>query len=325
MGHVRFARRLLAAALATTAAAATAHAGKGLQTLSAPEEFRKLVEALQGEAEKFAQADSDQPPAAHPAVTKVQYDPAAVEPLERALLTEHKLPLARLYLVYQLLQPLDNAGDEQLAKLRGPLLKVFVLCKYQRMPTWPSSKLQKLILPERQMSKLERQRREEEKRKFLEEKLAKERAVVRHNRTAHAIGKALKALLIRMRQKQADEVLLARLAEEDDDRWSIYQTTLDGIRAEAVYMPQPQAKRYYDGLLKLYRQNKQKRRYHDPTNPNYSDKENSSFHSREGWFAQESAGVINLVSTSAREPAVIVPGEREPPRRPRRPQRGRQP
>jgi hypothetical protein len=325
MGHARFARRLLAAALATAAAGATAHAGKGLQTLSAPEDFRKLLEVLQGEAETFAQADSDQPPAAHPAVTKVQYDPAAVEPFEQALLTEHKLPLARLYLIYQLLQPLDSAGDEHLAKLRGPLLKVFALCTYRRMPTWPAHKLQKLVLPERRMSKLERQRREEEKRTFLEEKRAKERAVVRHNRTAHAIGKALKVLLIRMRQEQADEVLLARLAKEDDDRWSTYQTTLDGIRAEAVYMRQPQAKRYYDGLLKLYRQNKRKRRYDDPTNPNYSEKENSSFHSREGWFAQESAGVINLVSTSAREPAVVVPGERQPPRRPPRPRRDRRP
>jgi len=290
---------------------------KTYQTVKTAEDFAALVEKLTPAAEAFGESDTDQLPPVDESVRGLYYDPGAHEHIGKALLPEQKLPLARLFIAYQVLQPLDRAGDEALLKLRSPLLKLFALCKYQRMPVWPKYKLQQLVLPKRRMSAAERRRLEEAKRKFLAEKTAKERAVTKSNRLADAIQKTLKGLLIRMRDPEADRILLARFAEEELSRWTTYRTTLDGVRGEAIRMSKKQAKRYYDALIEQMRRSRDRREYHDPTRPQYSQTDNSDFHHEKLWFAQETARVINLVSTSAREPAVIVPGDKQP-RRPKR-------
>jgi hypothetical protein len=291
---------------------------KTYQTAKTAEDFAKLVEKLTPAAEAFAESGTDQLPPADESVRSLYYDPKAHEHIGKALLPEHELAMARLFIAYQVLQPLDRAGDDALLKLRSPLLKLFALCKYQRMPVWPKHKLQRLILPKRRMSQAERRRREEARREFLKEKMAKERSVAKSNRLAFAIQKTLKRLLIRMGDPQADRILLTRFAEEEDSRWTTYRTTLAGVRTEAIRMSKKQAKRYYDALVEKMQRSRDKREYHDPTRPQYSQTDSSSFHREKLWFAQETAQVINLVSTTAREPAVIVPGERRPGKRRKR-------
>ncbi len=301
-----------ALAAAGVLAGAAIGAKKKFKTAATEEDFKKLVADLTAEGESYAESGGEGAPAVSKAVTDLEYGPKAAEHLIKALQTPHKQELARLYIAFQLIGPLDNAADVQLRKLRPALLSLFARCRYKPMPSWPKYKLQRLILPDRKMSKEERKRREQTKAKFLTEKVAGERAVTKFNRLASALQKSLKVLLIRMGEKQADEVLLVRLADEEDSMWNTYHNTLEGIRAEAVRMKPEQAKRYYDALRGQMRICREKRHYADPTRPKYSDKENSSFHTQRMWFAQEAARVINLLATSAKEPAVIVPGEKKP-------------
>ncbi len=318
MSATRWGILALAATLAAGALLAPAGTGrKGHRVARTPEDFDKLIEGLTAEAEAYAEADSDLTPPVAATVKDLYYHPKAAKQIGEALLPEHESAMTRLYLAYQLMQPLDKAGDKMLLKLKSPLLKLFNLCKYKRMPVWPEYKLQRLIIPNRRMSRPERQRREQAKRKFLEEKRQAERAIAKHNRLVDAMQRTLKILLIRMGDPQADAILLTRLGEEENDQWTTFRTTLAGIQADAIDMNQAQAKRYYDGLLPLFRRSTRKREYYDPTKPQYSSTGNSDFARTKAWFAQETARVINIVATIAREPAIFVPGEKKPGKRKR--------
>jgi len=315
MPATRTGRCMTAALLAALAVAAPAAAKTRYKTLATEADFEALAAELLPAAVRYAEADNDAAPPAHDAVKDVEYAPKSAEHLAKALLKGHKDPLARLYVAWQLLRPLERVGDKHLAKLRAPLLQLFGLCRYREMPNWPPHKLAKLTIPKRRMPRLERQRREADRRKLLAEKTAADRAVVKFNRLAAAMQKDLKLLLVRMGQRQADEVLIARLGEEESGDWNTYATTLECIRAEAVRMPGEQAKRYYEALRRLMKRSNEKRTYRDPTRPQYSSEQNSSFAAQPRWFAHEVAKVINLLATSAREPAVIVPQDKKHRRR----------
>ena len=307
------------AAVAGLTVSATA-ARSQYRTLTTAEDFDKLLAELTVEAEGYAESAGDAPPRVSNAVSDIEYDPRAAEHLIRAIQKPHKQQLVRLHVAYQLMQPLDNAGEQQLQQLRPALMGLSDICRYKPMPTWPQYDLAKLTGPDENVPDEARKRREDARAKFLAKKLAAEKAVVKFNRLADALQKQLKVLLVRMADEQADKLLLASLAEEEHSRWDTFGTTLDAIAAEAVRMTQGQAKRYYDALRQHMRRSDQKRQYLDPTRPTYSHTENSSFANRQMWFAQEAARVVNLLATSAKEPAVIVPGQKRPPvRRPVRP------
>jgi len=316
-------RRLTAILIVTIvpailASPAAAQRTKKFTLAKTEEDFEKIVAGLTEAAEAYAESDTDKAPELAEAIRSVYYDPKASEHIGEALMPDHKDPVVRLYLAYHVMQPLDKASDKQLLKLKSPLLKLFSLCKYKRMPIWPQYKLQRLTIPKRRMSQAERRRREDAKREFLAEKQAKERAVTKHNRLVDAMQRTLKLLLIRMGDEQADKIMVTRLGEEEDSRWTTFQTTLAGIQNDAIDMNQAQAKRYYNGMLQLFRRSKQQREYYDPTKPKYSSTANSQFHKQKNWFARETAKVINIVSTIAREPAILVPGDKKPGKRKRR-------
>ncbi|KKL86505.1 hypothetical protein LCGC14_1944080, partial [marine sediment metagenome] len=94
-----------------------------------------------------------------------------------------------------------------------------------------------------------------------------------------------------------------------------YTTTLSAVKAQAVHMKAKQAKTYYDRILAVARKHPKARPYADPTKPKYSSTANSSFQSRKRHFAAEALRIVNLLATAAKEPAVIVPGQKPPGRK----------
>lgn len=291
------------------------------RTLKTADHFDKLLAELTAEAESYAASSGDGPPTTSKAVSGIEYATEAAQHLAKAIQKPHTQQLVRLHVAYQLIQPLDNAGAAQLRSLKPALLGLFEICRYKPMPSWPEHKLQVLAQTDENLSKEARKRREAARREFLAEKKAAERAVVKFNRLAGALQQHLKVLLVRMGSEQADELLLARLSKEELSRWNTFDNTLEVIGSEAVRMAQPQAKRHYDALRQHMGRSRRKRAYLDPTRPVYSHTGNSSFARREIWFAQAAAKVVNLLATTAKEPAIIVPGEKRP--RDRRPVRPR--
>ncbi|KPK79055.1 MAG: hypothetical protein AMJ81_13835, partial [Phycisphaerae bacterium SM23_33] len=275
----------------------------------------KILAQLTAEAEAYVQAGGDGGPGPSKAVESVEYSAASVERLQGALRFKHKDPLAELYVAYQLLQPLYQAGNELLRKFQPMMNELLGRCRYEAMPNWPRQMLSDLNVPEK-LPKLEQKLRMQRRDAALAKKRAAEQAVVKRNRTVNALEKTLKELMVLMADEKADDAVLERLAEEVKQRWTTFEVTLSALREQAVDMKQPQAKKYYHRMIQQARQIPGQKEYADPARPKYSDKENSSFHSKRMYFAKEAVLVVNVLAVSAREPAVIIPGEKPPGRKP---------
>jgi len=309
------ARGLLTAAL-LAAAASPAVARKDYEKPTSAEDFKKILTALAAEAEAYAQRPGDAAPTPGKLLEDVMYVPESAGQLDKALQATHKDPLAQLHVAWQLLQPLHMAGNDLLRKLRPTLTKLLDQCTYKTMPTWPTRMLLELKPPPRQLGRDEARRRAKARTAHQAKKHATEYALVKHNRMANALEKTIKSLLVLMADEKADEALLERLGREVDLDWITFEYTLEAVRDQAVHMKKDRAKLYYDRLLAQARKVPRKKAYADPTRALYSETENSTFHTEQKWFALDDLKVVNLLATSAREPAVILP--KEPGKRPRR-------
>ncbi|OPX24278.1 MAG: hypothetical protein B1H04_02420 [Planctomycetales bacterium 4484_123] len=314
----RASRTFLAAMLAVAISAAPAFARRRYLTPTTAEDFQKLLAQLVPEAENYAQAPGDAAPAPSGVMRNVQYTLASAGQLRQALRTKLKDPQAQLYLAYQLLQPLPMAGDDLLLKLRPTLTDMLQRCQYQSMPTWPRATIQLLKQPRKRLPRHLAQLREKRRRAALAQKRTAEQAIVKQNRMANALEKLLKSLLVLMGDEKASQAMLERLSSEVRRRWCTYRYTLEAVRNQAVHMKQDQAKSYYDHILRLAREASGQRHYADPTQPEYRDDGNSSFRSQRLHFAAEALKVVNLLATAARQPAVLLPGEKPPKKKHRR-------
>ena len=312
----RAARTLTGVLLVVAILAGPAWARRRYLTPTSAEDFQKLLAQLTPQAENYAQAPGDASPAPSPIMRNVQYTLRSAEQLRRALRTKLKDPQAELYLIYQLLQPLPMAGDDLLAKLRPTLTELLQRCRYQSMPTWPRATLQLLKRPRKPLPGHLAQAREKRRQAALAQKRTTEQAIVKQNRLANALEKLLKSLLVLTGDEEASQAMLDRLSREIQRRWCTYRDTLEAIRKQAVHMKKDQAEKYYDHILRLARQVPRQRHYADPTQPIYRDDGNSSFRSQRLHFAADALRVVNLLATSARQPAVLLPGEKPPKRRP---------
>ncbi|HET6427142.1 MAG TPA: hypothetical protein VFJ30_01945 [Phycisphaerae bacterium] len=306
----------LVAAIAFALAAAGAAAKKQYATPVSAEDFEKLLQPLAEQAEAYAKQGGDPAPTPGKEMASIQYSVQSGAQLAKALQARHKDPLAEMHIAWQLLQPLSMAGDELLVRLRPAMVELLGRCEYQPMPDWPASILQTLA-PDRKdtpknLVELRRQRREA----ALAQKRNAERAIVKHNRMAQALEQTLKSLLVLMGDEKADQALLARFRSEVQMKWTTYAHTLQAIRGQAVRMKKEQAKVYYDALLDVVREHPKPREHADPTRPAYSDTGNSTFETRPHDVPAETLKVVNLLATSAREPAVIVAPDKRPPRKP---------
>ncbi len=304
--HARWTILLVLAALLGTAARPCA-AREALRTPTSPGDFEKLLTALKSEAETFANSGGDEEPKPSPVVAKVQYSMNSVNGLVRALSTRHGKGLVDLYVYYQLLQPLNMAGNDLLRRLRPTLAGLLLhRCVYQPMKRWPRSTLVALNppanLPEQKLMKLM-----EKLQKLRREKKVAEEIIVKHNRTVAALEATLKKLLVMMADPAADEVLLKKLWAEQTQGSLRYEQTLSVIKAEAVHMNPKTAKYYYDSIKAMAYRAGVKKRYTDPTRPRYSITANSSFYHEQRYFAVAALKVVNVLASSARQPAVKIP------------------
>ncbi len=305
---------ILAAALAATATNALAR--KQLRRPVSEEDFKPIVEALLAEAEQFVKATNDKGPTLSRAVGNLEYVPAAAPALAKALATPHDEPLVRLYVAYQLAQPLLMAGDETLRKLRAVMTDLLEKdCRYLSMPRLSPTVLRQLREPSDKLPPDQRERTEKRRQEARRKKRDAEQAVVRHNRTVAALAATLKKLLVFMGEDDADELLLRQLVREEAARRADYQATLGVIRDQAVRMKGRRAQLYYDRLKEIVKRAggvHRKKRYVDPARPKYSQTANSGFDSVTGDFVVEVAKTVNLMATSAKQPAIKVPGEKIP-------------
>lgn len=298
-------------------AGAAPAAKKAYRTVTGEADFEKLLGQLTAEAQAYAESGGDGAPAASAATAGVEYSLESVKPLQEAFSAKQKDPLANLYVAYQLLQPMYKAGNELLRKFQPTMNQLLDRCRYKSMPKWPRQMLSDLNPPAKLPRHLQ-QARLKRRNEALARKRSAEQAVVKHNRMVHALNTTLKELMVLMGEQKADEALLDQFEREVKLRWSTFEVTLSAVRKQAVHMKQPQAKRYYRRMLDEARRVRGQKQYADPASPRYSDKENSSFRSERKHFAAEALKVVNLVATSAREPAVIVPGEKPPAKKPRK-------
>jgi len=287
---------------------ATAQSVKSSQTEDAIEEF---VAALKPEAEAFTKANDDRGPAPSEHANGLRYTNESIKPLTKAMSARYGKPVADMYVRYQLLQPLRTADEETLRPLKPTLLQLLERrCRYEPMPRWPKGALAALN-PTANLSheKLAREVRLIQQRR--DEKKKAEMPIVKFNRTVREVEKTTKHLLALMADNSADEALVKRLKAEERAKLITYHDTLVAIRDQTANMERSRAKKLYDELKALAFSVGTKKRYVDPTRPNYSATGNSSFHVREDYFGVSVAKVVNLLATAAKQPAVPIPNVKE--------------
>ena len=306
-------RHSMLAALAVTALLAVASLAPAgpkdlMQVPTTPEAFDKIVAQLKTEAEAFAKADDDKAPALSNTIKRVQYSEKSGPALANVLQARHSKELMEnLYVAYQLVVPLKMAGNETILAVKPGLLKLLrAHCRYKPMPQWPAASLAALnpspsLPPDQLMKKME------QVHELRRQKAAGERPIVKHNRTIHALESTLKRLLAMVGDPAADEELLRRLAVEERSNLGTYEDTLAAIKAEAGQMERARAKRLYQQLKDLAFRVGTRKYYLNPTRPNYSLTGNSAFESRPAYFAVSTLQVVNLLATTAKEPAVPIP------------------
>ncbi|MDY7009753.1 MAG: hypothetical protein SVV80_03260, partial [Planctomycetota bacterium] len=105
-----------------------------LETPTTEAEFEKIVGELKTEAEAFAETDDDKDPPQSKAVAKMQYRSESSGPLGKAIKSLPKKPLERMYILSQLLRPLEMASDDTIRPL-GPALMDLLRndCRYKSM------------------------------------------------------------------------------------------------------------------------------------------------------------------------------------------------
>jgi hypothetical protein len=271
-----------------------------------PEAFAKLVTQLSAEGETYAETADDAAPAVSKAMSNVQYTADSVAELGKALAGIKASPLAKMYVTWNLLSPLKNAKDEVIAAFLDQLLALLKAdCKYQDMPQLPQGALNALQTPANFRDAVAAK----VVAKARADKAAKEQAVVKHNRMVNALEVTVKTLLALMAQTKADEALLDRFQAEVKDHLATYQESLTAIKEEALLMTQDRAKTYYDRMRKeVDPKQKKKEPFVVATKPEYKDTDNSQFGTVEAVLSADIATVVNVVCTSAREPAIVVPG-----------------
>ncbi len=277
--------------------------------------FEKIVGELKVEARKFAEAKNDEGPSQSKIITKIRYSPKSSAPLIKTLKALSGKPPAKLYIIHQLLVPMEKAADETIRPLAPMLIDMLGKdCAYKSMPRWPRATLDKLKPPQKKDSP----ERIKLRNKALAKKTSTEQAVVKHNRTVHSLEKTVKHLLVLINDPKADETLLRKITHEHKKRLATFKDTLLVIKAEAGRMKPDRAKKFYDRLKTMaFKDNKQKR-YSDPTKPVYKTEKNSSFASERTNFAVSAVEVINVLATSAKQPAVKLPGTKPPKKQPRK-------
>lgn len=275
------------------------------------EQFKPLLEQLKSEGKAFAEAGDDAAPAPWPAMKDAWFVGGAADFLAPALQDCAAGGGANLYVAWQLCQPLLGANDELLRKLEPQLSALLDRCTFKPMPTLDAVRLQALIVPEgaKGPDAQQRLRRRDE---VLAEKQKQEHVAVKHNRSAAALAKTLKQLLVMMASPAADDKFLARLEKEQKEQWNGYLDSLAVVKSEAVRMSRERAKKYYARLKELAAAPPEgKRKFADPTSPKYDDKTSSSFPESEHHFAREVVEAINLVCTQAGEPALLLPDTKD--------------
>ena len=298
--------------------ASVANAKVPLETPTTDAEFEKIVGELKVEARKFAEAKNDEGPPQSSIVAKIQYSPKSSAPLIKTLKSLSEKPPAKLYITHQLVSPMTKASDETIRPLVPILIDMLGKdCVYKSMPGLPRSTLDKL-----KSSKKESPERIKHRNEARRKKADDERAVVKYNRTVHALEKTVKQLLVLIGDPAADEALLKRLESEKKRRMATFEDTLVVIKSEAGRMKPDRAKKFYDRLKAMAYSDKRQKRYSDPTKPIYKADKKSSFTSRKIHFAVSTLKMVNILATAAKQPAVKIPGEKPPKKRhPRRPRR----
>ncbi len=287
------------------------------------EDFAPILAALKTEAAAFTKAAGDEGPTASEALANVRYTLAATGELAKALKGGRPVPLERLYIAYQLAAPLKMAGDDVLRKLRPALAKLHAdHCKYKPMPRWPAPMLQRLAAAADEDAPEARRKLAAKDRK---KKNAAEQAVIKHNRTVAALEDVIKDLMAMMSDDEADEFLLDRLKHEQAKRLAAYKVTLATIKVQAVSMRAERAKGLYDKLRVIAADagEPRTRRYAELRTPAYAPAANSSFKQVKGNFVAETLQVVNHLATTAKQPAVKVPGQKKPTKSGGRPRRKR--
>ena len=312
----RFVSAVLVVAAVAAFAIAPALAKKPVRVVSTAEELDKLIVALRAEAEQYAKAPGDAAPPESTVTESVHFTPAVADALAEALRHDPKAdPLEELFVACHLVTPLAMAKDELISKLQPELIGLLGRAQFRKLPS-PDQQTLADLNPPAKSNPADAQRYERLRQAALDKKHADEQAVVRHNRLARQFQQAVKAAMILPGDEKADKALTALLTAEIEDQWDTYAPTLEVIKARAVGMKPEQAKRYYECIRDLAKKHPSKRPHADPTSPRYDDKAASTFATKEMWFARDGLNVANLLATAAREPALIVPGEKtKPPRR----------
>ncbi len=277
--------------------------------------FEKIVTTLKVEARIFTEAAGDKAPSPSKVVAKIRYSPKSSAPLMKALKAIPGKPPEKLYIIHQLLVPMKKASDETIRPLVPALIDSLQKdCRYKSMPRWPGATLDKLKPSKKKDSPERIKLRNEARRK----KTTTEQSVVKQNRTVNALEKTVKHLLVLVDEPSADEALLRKIAHEHKKRLATFKETLLVIKSEAGRMKPGRAKKFYDHLKTMaFKDNKQKQ-YSDPTKPIYKAEKNSSFAFVKSNFAVSTVEVINVLATSAKQPAVKLPGTKPPKKRPRK-------
>ncbi|MCK4626875.1 MAG: hypothetical protein KAV00_16305 [Phycisphaerae bacterium] len=285
------------------------------ETPTTDADFKKIVGELKTQAKTFAEAADDKAPSQSKITAKIRYSPKSSAPLIKTLKALSGKPPAKLYITYQLISPMTKASDETIRPLVPMLIDMLGKdCVYKSMPRWPRATLDKLKPPKKKDSAEQKKRRNEARRKKTDD----EQSVVKHNRTVNALEKTVKQLLVLINDPKADETLLRKITREHKKRLATFKETLLVIKSEAGRMKPDRAKKFYDRLkIMAFKDNKQKQ-YSDPTKPVYKAQKNSSFAAERANFAVSAIEVINVLATSAKQPAVKLPGTKPPKKRPRK-------
>lgn len=275
--------------------------------------FEEIVGELKTQAETFAEADDDKAPSQSEAVAKTRYSPESSAPLLKTLKALSGKPPEKLYITHQLLGPLTKASDETIRPLVPVLIGILDKnCVYKPMPKWPKSMLDKL-----KPSKKDSLERENLRIATLAKKTSAEQKIVKHNKTVRALEKTIKQLLVLIDDPKADEALLQKIAHEHKRRRATFEDTLSIIKSEAGQMEDDRAKKFYDRFKTMAFSDNKLRKYSSPTSPAYETEKNSSFASVKINFTVSAIEVINVLATSANQPAVKIPETKPPKKRPR--------
>jgi len=279
---------------------------KTLQTPITDKEFKAITDALQIEGQAYDKAAGDKAPPLSDAVKRVQYTAKSSPALQKVLRTRYGGGLADLYVKHQLLQPLKMADDKTLRPLQAYLVGLLGRCQYKPMPKWPRHMIAALFLPnglsaEKQLQAMKKMNEVRQKKHRAEQKIAKENAIV------NAVEKTVKHLLVLMDHPGADAALVNRLKTEETRRFGTFHDTLAVIKAEAVRMKQPRAKKLYQALKAIGYSVGVKRNYIDWSAPRYSSSANSGYGSKPAYFGVATLQVVNVLATAAKEPAVKIP------------------